>query len=368
MHIALNAHLLHGQAGYRSAGIHQYIWHTLNHLPQVAPEHHYTVMVGTGQPDMPGATLWRTRWPTQRPLVRILWEQLAQPWALWRLRPGLLHSLAFASPLVTPCPHVVTVYDLSFRLMPEKFPPAQRLYLSAITAHTCRTARRVGAISQHGQTELQRLLGVPADKIDVAYPGVEPRFAPLPAEAVRAFRQAQALPDDFILYLGTLEPRKNLPALVRAFAALRARHPQLHLVIAGGQGWYYQSLFDLVAELNLRPVVHFPGYVPAADLPLWYNAARVFAYPSSYEGFGLPVLEALACGTPTVTSTAASLPEAGGPAAWLVPPTEVPALTEALHAALMPDLDRRAAGLAHAARFTWANTARAVAAMYACVR
>ena len=361
-HIALNAHLLNGGATYRSAGIHQYIHHTLKHLPEAGPEFDFTVFVGGGRPEMERARITRSRWPTQRPFVRILWEQFVQPLALSRLRPDLLHSLAFASPLLNPTPAVVTVYDLSFRLFPRNFPAAQRLYLSTLTAHSCRRARRVIAISESTRADVIRLLGVSGERVDVAYPGVELRFRPLPPAEVESFRQRTDLPERFILYLGTLEPRKNLSSLITAFSNLQSSN--LHLVLAGAKGWFYADLFRQVERSGLAGVVHFPGFVRAEELPMWYNAAAVFAYPSSFEGFGMPVLEALACGRPVVTTTASSLPEAGGEAALRVPPGDVPALAEALRRALNDDGSIAARGPAHAARFTWPRTAQATVESY----
>lgn len=363
-HIALNAQLLFGGASYRSAGIHHYIEQLLRHLPAAAPDMRFTVFVGAGRPDMPGARVQRTQLPTARPPVRIFWEQFAQPLALARARPDLLHSLAFVSPILSPTPTVVTVYDLSFHITPERFQPAQRWYLRTLTGRSCRRARRVLAISESTRADVIRLLRVPADRVDLAYPGVEPAFQPLPAAEVAAFRARRELPARFVLYLGTLEPRKNLSTLLAAFAQLRAAQPDLHLVLAGGRGWWFADLFKQVQTLGLGAVVHFPGYLPADELPLWYNAAAVFAYPSAYEGFGMPVTEALACGCPVVTTTASSLPEAGGDAAYLVPPQDAPALAAALAQALLPDPARRQRGISHAARFTWAATAAQTAASY----
>jgi glycosyltransferase involved in cell wall biosynthesis len=362
--VALNAQLLHGRASYRSAGIHHYIDQLLRHLPAAAPDFRFIVFTGAGRPVMPGARVRTTALPTARPLVRIAWEQFLQPFALARERPDLLHSLAFVSPLVLRYPSVVTVYDLSFRLTPERFRPAQRLYLSAFTAHSCRRAGRVLAISESTRADLVRLLGLPPAKVDLALPGLGPALRPLPAAAVEAFRGRRGLPERFILYLGTLEPRKNLAALVEAFARLLPTHPGLRLVLAGARGWGYADLFRRVEDLGLSQQVVFPGYVPEDELPYWYNAAAVFAYPSSYEGFGLPVAEALACGRPVVTSAVSSLPEAGGDAAYLVPPGDVSALAQALAQALVPDAERSARGLAHAARLTWAGTAAQTAATY----
>jgi glycosyltransferase involved in cell wall biosynthesis len=372
-HVALNAQLLFGRATYRSAGIHHYIDRLLRHLPEAAPDFRFTVFVGAGRPEMPGAAVRRTRLPTARPFVRIAWEQIIQPIEVARLRPDLLHGLAFVSPWLARVPSIVTVYDLSFRLTPDRFRPAQRLYLSAFTAAACRRARRVVAISESTRADVVRLLGVPAEKVDVAYPGVEPAFQRLPPAAVAAFRAQRGLPERFILYLGTLEPRKNLGALVAAFARLGAIEPGLHLVLAGGRGWWFERLFQEVQALGLAERVHFPGFVPNDELPLWYNAALAFAYPSSYEGFGLPVAEALACGCPVVTTAVSSLPEAGGEAAFLVPPPAAAgggdagfaaALAAALRQALRTGPDRAARGQAHAARFTWAATAQATASSY----
>jgi glycosyltransferase involved in cell wall biosynthesis len=359
VHIALNAQLLCGRATYRSAGIHNYIDNLLKQLPEADPDLHYTVYVGEGQPQMPPerAKVRRTQLPTVRPVARIFWEQCLQPLELGCARPDLLHSLAFVSPVIAPCPAVVTVYDLSFRLFPERFLRAQRLYLSAFTAHSCRRARRVIAISESTKADLVRVLGLPAEKVDVAYPGITPEFRPLPPEQVEAFRARRGLPGRFILYLGTLEPRKNLGALIRAFGELSHAERDLYLVLAGAKGWLYADLFKLTEDLGLADRVIFPGFVPSEDLPLWYNSATVFAYPSSYEGFGLPVIEALACGRPVVTSDVSSLPEAGGRAAILVSPKSPEALAEALSQALAWGPTERALGPAQAAPFRWEATA-----------
>jgi len=363
--VALNAHLLAGAASYRSAGIHQYIANLVRQLPEVASDWHYTVFVGTEQPlpTAPRLQFQRSAWPTQHPLARILWEQCAQPWALWRARPALLHSLAFVSPLLNPFPSVVTVYDLSFTLPASHFAqrPAQRLYLTALTAHSCRRARRVIAISASTRHDLVTRFGLAPEKIDLAYPGLDAAFRPLPTAEVEAFRQRKGLPEKFILHVGTLEPRKNLANLIRAFAGLP---PSLSLVLAGGRGWLYHELYALAQNLQLTERIRFPGFIPADELVYWYNAAAVFAYPSVYEGFGMPVIEALACGRPVVTSNVSSLPEAGGEAALLVTPDDVPELATALRRALQLSPAELARGPAHAARFTWRATAEQTVACY----
>jgi glycosyltransferase involved in cell wall biosynthesis len=277
----------------------------------------------------------------------------------------LLHGPAFAGPLIGLCPQVITVHDLSFLRYPEFFRPGNRLYLRAITGISCRRAAAVIAVSDFTAKETAALLRVRPERITTVYHGVAARFRPLPDADIAAFRERKGLPERFILFLGTLEPRKNLLRLVQAFS--RLHDPTLHLVLAGAQGWFYEEIYAEVERLGLGTRVHFPGFVSAEEQPFWYNAARVFAYVSTYEGFGMPVLEALACGVPTVTTAAASLPEAGGDAALVVPPNDVLALADALHRAAVDDIlraDMRRLGFDHAAGFSWSRTAAQTLAVY----
>ena len=362
--MALDSHLLSGDRSYRSAGVHQYILHLLTHLPKAGCQ--VTAFLGRrgGLPDE-GARLLRSRWPTDRPPVRAVWEQLIQPWALRRVGADLVHGPVFVGPLIAPCPLVITIHDLSFLRYPHLFRPANRLYLRIFTRASARRARRIIAVSAHAAEESVRLLGVAREKVDVVYHGVDPWFRPLPPEEVETFRARQGLPARFILYVGTLEPRKNLVRLVEAFA--RLGDPDVWLVLVGGRGWYDEEIFARVEELRLKDRVLFPGYVQAEELPHWYNAATVFAYPSLYEGFGLPVLEALACGTPVLTSDRSALPEAAGDGGLLVDPCDVEAIAGGLHRLLTESTLReelRQRGLAHAGRFTWRRTAEETVATY----
>ncbi|MCW5853059.1 MAG: glycosyltransferase family 4 protein [Anaerolineae bacterium] len=370
--IGLSAHLLSLAEDYRGAGINRYISALLTHLPQAGPQFETLAFVGEARlrdAPPPGLRLAYPLWPTaNRRAARIAWEQLAQPVALWREGIDLVHGLAYALPLLRTARGVVTVHDLSFLLYPAAFNRVNRLYLAAITRQSVRRAQAVIADSANTRADLIRLLGVPTDKV-VAIPlGVDPQYAPPLPQQVAAFRQRQGLPDRFILYLGTLEPRKNLPMLVRAYAELRRADPAApKLLLAGGAGWRYAPLLGLVEELGLKDSILFPGYVPQADLPLWYAAAEVLAYPSLYEGFGLPPLEAMACGTPVVVSTASSLPEVVGDAGLLVPSHDSAALAHALNRLLTEaDLraEMRARGLDRAAQFTWLRTAQMTADVY----
>ena len=366
-HIGINAHLLSGQTGYRSAGIHGYIQHTLTQLAAVAPpDWRFTVLCGREyRGDFAGLHLRRSRLDTQTPLRRILWEQLAQPAQLGAF--DMLHAMAFVGPLLLTRPLVVTVYDLSFLRYPQLLPPARRHYLQALTRLSCRRARRVIAISQSTAVDVADLLGIPPDRIDIAAPGYDAaRFCPQPAEAVAAFRQRAGLPERFWLYVGTLEPRKNLLTLLRACARLPERLP---LVLAGGKGWDFEEVFATVARLGLQDSVRFPGYLPQEELALWYTCAEVFVYPSLYEGFGMPVLEAMACGTPVIVADASSLPEVAGDGAACLPPTDIDAWATALQHAMRNEMWReneRERGLRQARRFTWRKTAERTIGSHAC--
>ena len=364
--VAINAHLLSGRAWYRSAGVHQYIHHLLRHLGQADGRLRYTVLLGEGvlPPDI-ALTSLRSRWPTSRAAVRVLWEQLVQPWTLRRIGAHLVHGPAFVGPLLAPCPVVITIHDLSFIRFPTLFRPANRLYLTVLTRLSAHRARRLIAVSAHTAAETTRLLGVPSERIDVVYHGVDPAFHPLPTDEVAVFRQRRGLPERFVLCVGTLEPRKNQTRLVEAFA--RIHDGQVKLVLVGGKGWLYDELFTRVEALGLSKEIVFPGYVMNDELPLWYNAATILAYPSLYEGFGMPVLEAQACGTPVLTSNVSSLPEAAGDAASMVDPYDVEALAAELDRLLTDKLLRhelRKRGLAHASQFTWPLMAQETADVY----
>ena len=371
IHIGLNAHLLSLSQSYRGAGISWYIINLLKNLAQVSPDFlRYSAFLRdksfAGQTS--NLNLHFSRWPTQRPMVRILWEQLAQPLVLRRAGVDLLHALAFVAPLAAPCPFVVTVYDLSFLRFPEAFRPFNRWYLSYFTANSVKRAKAVITISESTRRDVINLLNAPPERVHTIYCGVDASFRPLPQAEIDAFKSAHNLPDTFVLYLGTLEPRKNVDGLIRAYARWRQRDPAAPpLVVAGGKGWYYSQIFELAQSLNLTNAVHFPGYIPQEAMNLWYNAATLFVYPSYFEGFGLPVLEAMACGTPVITSNVSSLPEVAGSAALLVDPVNMEQLSEALADVMRhPDLRQAMAeqGLVRAATFNWQETAQETVNIY----
>jgi len=368
MHIGLNAHLLSLAETYRGAGINWYIHNLLTHLPRVDHDNRYTAFLGDRRFTSSELALSFSRLPTSRPTVRIFWEQVVQPFALQKERVDLLHALAFVAPLLSPCPSVVTIYDLSFLLYPESFKRSKRFYLDLFTRLSVRRARRIIAISESTKCDVVRLLGVSPEKVQVVYCGIDEAFRPLAEDQVDAFRSKRGLPERFILFVGTIEPRKNVTRLIEAFATLRPCDPAtLKLVIGGAKGWFYEDVFARVEELGLGGEVMFPGYIPVSELPLWYNAAELFVYPSLYEGFGLPPLEAMACGTPVVTANTSSLPEVVGEAGLTVDPLDVEGLAEAMRRALSDEALRqemREQGLQRAKGFSWTKTVQETVQVY----
>lgn len=367
MKIGLNAHLHSQEASYRSAGIAGYIANLLRCLPAQAPDHwQFEALVGAANTArFERVKMSRAALDTQSPLRRIVWEQALQPFKLRQY--DLYHALAFIAPIALPAPTVVTVYDLSFLRYPERLSPMRRFYLRHMTALTCARARRVLAISQSTADDLVARLGVSADKIDVTPLGYDKQvFRPLPDDELARFRREQQLPERFWLYVGTLEPRKNLATLLSAYRSM-SKAERLPLILGGGLGWQGQAILAEISRLGLGDSVKHIGFIPAADLPFWYNCAEAFIYPSVFEGFGLPVLEAMACAAPVVTSNAAALIEVAGAAGKCLPANDTDAWAAALKSVKRDEDWRevaRAAGLERAQRFSWERTAELTVGSY----
>jgi glycosyltransferase involved in cell wall biosynthesis len=364
LRIAISAPLLapHDQGSYRSAGIHTYIEQTLQRLPEADPALAVTLFAAHPPASLPSSIeVLSPRWKIDGPVQRIAWEQTVLPLAVRRARAALLHATAFVAPVVRAVPTVITIYDLSFALFPQYFRGFNQAYLRLGTRISARRARRIVTISECARRDIHRLYGVPLDRIAVAYPGVAETLKPSPPDRVQQFRYAKRLPEKFLLYLGTLEPRKNLGLLVRAFTELKRACPDAVLVLAGGVGWLINELETAIESSGVKDSILRPGFVPAEEKALWYASATAFVYPSLYEGFGLPPLEALACGTPVIASDAASLPEVVGEAGLLLAPDDARGWAKAL-TYLWNDAAARAAladrGVRRAQQFRWLNTAR----------
>lgn len=303
------------------------------------------------------------------PFLRIAWEQTALPFLARQHRLDLLHSPHYTMPLAKSCRTVVTFHDMTFFLYPQMHLRYKRIFFRTMIPLSARRANALIAISHSTRADILRILRTPPDKVITIPYGIAPHFQPLTDANMRdAFCQQHNLPRPFILYVGNLEPRKNLPMLVRAFARLvRAGLPHA-LVLAGSRGWKDTEIFATIQELDLTTRVFFPGYISQSDLPTLYSAADLFVYPSLYEGFGLPVLEAMACGVPVITSNISSMPEVIGDAGVLIELNDVDTLAAALQRVLT-DRPLRATlaakGLARARAFSWEHTAQATLSIYA---
>jgi glycosyltransferase involved in cell wall biosynthesis len=377
LRVALGAYLLSGTPGYRQAGIHQYIRALLEefgHIQQhqyafsalVSPSARTEVPVADVQ--SPIAIVPASR-STESPISRIRIEQMETPRVLRELRADLYHGMAFAAPLRVPCPFVITVFDLSFLTQPQSHKVFNRIYLSLITRWSVRHAARIIAISEWTKRDVVNLLGVDPTRVDAIPLAAHKRFAPLSPEVAAEFRTRHDVGPHAIFSLGSLEPRKNLPTLIEAFQHVLVNVPDAELIVGGNLAWKYEEIFARVATLGLKDKVRFIGRVEPDDLPKWYSACAVFAYPSLYEGFGIPILEAMACGAPVVTSNVTSLPEVVGDVGIMVAPRDVSALADALMHVLTNESARsmmREQSLRRAGQFSWRHTAQLTMDTYAC--
>lgn len=361
MRIGIDARLL----GYRRGGIAQYTSQLLTSLAEIDSEDEFVILEGRkGSLPRPGPN-FRHRTLLTPPHYR--WEQLSLPLELWPLGLDLLHCPDFIPPFRRPCPAVITVHDLAFLRFPETMTSEGHRYYGQVK-RAVESAQAIIAVSEATKADMVELLGADSARIRVIYEAPEARFRPLEdEEGVGHFRQGKGLPQDYILWVSTIEPRKNLGALLRALALLRDRGLARPLVAVGERGWLYGDTLRLVEELALDDLVGFYGPASLDELLYLYNGARLFAFPSLYEGFGLPPLEAMACGTPVVAANTSSLPEVLGEAALYVAPNDVEGLAKAIAQAWEDEalrLQMREKGLAQAARYSWRQAAVETLALY----
>jgi len=300
-----------------------------------------------------------------------LWYRLRLPlpvqWVTGQL--DLFHSPDFVLPPVSGnIPTLLTVHDLSFIHFPHVFPARLVAYLNQVVPWSINRASHILADSQATKDDLIHIWRISADKITVLYSGVNETFQPVTEKTrLTAVRRKYNLGDaPYILSVGTVQPRKNYQMLIRAFQPVAANYPH-NLVIAGGKGWLYDEMLAEVEKQNLNGRVHFIGFVDDADLPTLYSAATLFALPSLYEGFGLPLLEAMACGVPVLTSNVSSLPEVVGETAVQLPPAQENVWTQAMLNLLTdPALRTRmiASGYRQARHFSWDKSAQQLLQIY----
>ena len=362
----------------QGGGIGRYTRELLAALVETDSPHHYRIFSARAPQPLPvrnpipqgpnlsfRQTLLSPRW-----LYRLWYRiRLPIPVQLFTGKIDLFHSPDFVlPPVLGDVPTILTVHDLSFSLYPNTFTPALVSYLNRVVPWSVKRASHVLADSESTRNDLIRLYKTRAEKVTVLYSGVHDCFKPVTDEVLLArMRHKYSLGDEpYIFTVSTLQPRKNHQMLIRAFRPV-ANNTSYNLIIAGGKGWLYEEMMSEVERLDLTGRVRFIGFVDDDDLPVLYSEASIFVFPSLYEGFGLPLLEAMGCGTPVIASNASSLPEVAGDAALLLEPTNETAWTSSM-LRLTDDVGLRvrlvAAGFRRVRRFQWKDSARQLLEVY----
>jgi glycosyltransferase involved in cell wall biosynthesis len=364
MRIAIDARLSY----YVQAGITQYTLNLIRALADIDHENEFSI--------------WQRR-PDQRSIVeqknfrRVpLWAPPHHPLEQYvlgvelslRSKQDVIHCTDFIPPFYYRGPTVVTVHDLAFLLYPHFLTRKAARYYGLID-RAVRHAEHVIAVSEATKRDIVRLTGTPETKITVIYEAADSLYKPVDdQQALARIRAQYHLPEQFVLFVGTIEPRKNLPTLIRAFHGLVEKYKtSADLAIVGRRGWLYDDVYNLVEQLDLEDRVHLLGRVPTLDLLYLYNASRMLVLPSYYEGFGLPPLEAMACGVPVIVSDTSVMPEVVGDAALRVPHEDVEGFTVAMNR-LLTDNDLRADMIAKGKKrvkcFSWERAARETLDVY----
>jgi len=312
-------------------------------------------------------TNWKTlEFKTRSPFLRL---PIEFPRLIRREKLDLLH-VQYTAPYFADCPIVSTIHDISFEHYPEFFTRKEASFLKVGIRKTAKEAARIITVSDYSKQDMIDTYRVPEERIVVTYNSIDEAFRAVPTSAQLAeVRQKYGIEGEYILAVGNLQPRKNIPRLLEAYKRIRLENADIRakLVVVGRKAWMFEGIFQSLADFPFLKDVILTDYVPKEDLPLLYNAASVFVYPSIFEGFGLPVLESMACGTPVVTSNTSCLPEIAGGAAVLVDPLKEDDIAAGIVKLLREPKTRQAyiaKGLARAQDFSWEKTGRQTSAIY----
>ena len=364
MRVAIDARKLH------DFGIGTYTQNLLRHLARIDGETEYVLLcherdLGAGR--QLGPNFRTVLEPSANYSIR---EQIHVPWVLRRERPDVFHSPHYVLPPAVRCRSVVTIHDCIHLMFPQYLPNrAAYAYAKASMWSAARQSSRILTVSEASKRDLLRFFDVPPDKIVVVYNAIDDRFSATPAEEdVARVRERYQLDHEFVLYVGNVKPHKNLVRLIEAFDRLRGRgFDDLKLLIIGDEISKLPALRRAVHQYKLHKHVRFLGFLPADTLAVLYRLAKVFVFPSLYEGFGLPPLEAMACGTPVVTSNVSSLPEVVGDAAMLIDPYDVESIADGISRVLSDPalaIELRARGILRAREFSWERSVARTRALY----
>lgn len=367
-------------AVWQGAGIGRYTRELVRAVIERGPQHNYRLFYASYGLNPASPFLAELRELSARPNVRPapiplpprrlaqLWHRLRAPLPVELVTGPLdvIHATDFVPP-PSLAPTIVTIHDLSYIVHPECALSSVARYLNDAVPRGLRRARAVFADSEATRADLLRLIGHDERKVTVVYPGVGPQFRPMTSQETEPVRRELGLPERFLLFISTIEPRKNLPRLLEAYAAALPQLGATHLVLGGRKGWMFEPAFEAIERLGLRERVRWLDYVDDRLLPSLYNLAWAFVYPSIYEGFGFPALEALACGTPVLTADNSSLPEVVGDDAVLVRADDIGSIARGLEQIVCDDALRarlHMGGPRRARAFTWERAAEQVLACY----
>lgn len=367
MRIAIDAHAV----GAKLGGNESYAVNLIEALAQIDSANHYTIYITTDE----ARERFHGRWPNFKvratlphtPLIRIPLTLSAE----LRKNPVDVLHVQFTAPPFCPCPVVVSIHDLSFEHLPETFKRRSRTQLRLTVRHSARRAARIISLSEHGRRDIIETYGITPERVSAIPLAAPSDFGPVQDyRELQRVRQTYGINGDYILSVGSIQPRKNLARLVQAYASLRGNKsvdklPKL--VLVGKCGWLYDETLRALKETGVADTVVLTGYVPQEDLPALYSGALCFIYPSYFEGFGLPPLEAMKCGAPVIVGNKTSLPEVVGDAALTVDPFDVEAIASAMKSvidnpALREELSIK--GQTRAQAFDWRETARKTLAIY----
>jgi glycosyltransferase involved in cell wall biosynthesis len=367
LRIAIDAHAV----GAKLGGNESYAVNLIEALAQIDSANHYTIYITTAE----ARERFQGRWPNFKvratlphtPLIRIPLTLSAE----LRKNPVDVLHVQFTAPPFCPCPVVVSIHDLSFEHLPQTFKRRSRTQLRLTVRHSARRAARIISLSEHGRRDIIETYGITAERVSAIPLAAPAHFAPVhDNRELQRVRHNYGIDGDYILTVGSIQPRKNLARLVQAYASLRGNKSAdklPKLVLVGKSGWLYDDTLRALKETGVADTVVLTGYVPQEDLPALYSGALCFVYPSYFEGFGLPPLEAMKCGAPVIVGNKTSLPEVVGDAALTVDPFDVEAIASAMQRviespALREELSIK--GQARAETFDWRETARKTLAIY----
>jgi len=350
------------------AGVGNYVYELVRNLLQVDKRNEYFIIVNADNAalfeiEQKNVHIIHAPACTTRKNLRIVWEQVGIPFLCWKQGIDVFHSPGFVAPLLLPCKSVITIHDMTFFSHPCMHEVSKVMYFWLFIPLSAWFANRISADSENTRKEIVRYVRVSPEKVKTIHLAASSLYRPISkTKAKQQVAKKYNIQHSFILFVGTLEPRKNITGLIESYA--RAGLKQ-QLVIVGSKGWHYKSIFEKVKEHHIEHKVLFTGYVPDADLPFFYAAADLFVYPSFYEGFGIPPLEALQCGCPVLTSNVSSLPEVVGDAAVCVDPSkDFSSAMISLLADEKRQSELRMKGFLQAQMFSWKKCAQETLALY----